>query len=208
MIKNVNVNFFKTWTPAMAWVLGVIASDGCVYIHKKSYRNQLIIEMKDLDVLEKIRLAMNSDHKILKIEYIKWNRKFSINRLVIARKEIVNDLVRLGITPRKSKTLKMPNVPNKYFSHFVRGYLDGDGSVIRIKNPRRLSFNYSIVCGSKAFTEQLMYELNKRGFHSSYLVKDSGAFLVSITNKVGRWLYREKDFWYGERKYHKEIDSL
>lgn len=28
--RDVNESFFKTWTPAMAWVLGVIYSDGCL----------------------------------------------------------------------------------------------------------------------------------------------------------------------------------
>lgn len=28
--RYVNESFFKTWTPAMAWVLGVIYTDGCI----------------------------------------------------------------------------------------------------------------------------------------------------------------------------------
>jgi len=30
--RHVHASFFKTWTPAMAWVLGVIYTDGCLYV--------------------------------------------------------------------------------------------------------------------------------------------------------------------------------
>jgi hypothetical protein len=36
--EQVNDAFFDTWTPAMAWVLGVIATDGC--LHKIASRDR------------------------------------------------------------------------------------------------------------------------------------------------------------------------
>ena len=41
------------------------------------------------------------------------------------------DLIRHGVTPRKSRTLEWPDLPSEFVSHYVRGVFDGDGSVGR-----------------------------------------------------------------------------
>jgi len=38
--------------------------------------------------------------------------------------------VKIGLFPRKSLTLKSLDIPNEYFPDFLRGHLDGDGSII------------------------------------------------------------------------------
>jgi hypothetical protein len=48
-------------------------------------------------------------------------------KLVICRKEMYDDLLRLGGTERKSLTLTWPDVPDAFLADFVRGYVDGDG---------------------------------------------------------------------------------
>jgi hypothetical protein len=36
---------------------------------------------------------------------------------------VVNDLLKLGVLPRKSKIIKFPKIPKKYLNHFIRGFL-------------------------------------------------------------------------------------
>jgi intein-encoded DNA endonuclease-like protein len=46
------------------------------------------------------------------------------------------DLINLGCVPNKSLILKFPTeeqVPEKFLSHFIRGFFDGDGSVTKNK---------------------------------------------------------------------------
>jgi len=40
-----------------------------------------------------------------------------------------DDLRKLGMKERKTKSLAVPAVPNAYLQEFVRGYFDGDGNV-------------------------------------------------------------------------------
>jgi len=41
-----------------------------------------------------------------------------------------NDLVNLGLSPRKTRSVKITeSMPNKCFRHYLRGYFDGDGCV-------------------------------------------------------------------------------
>ena len=43
-------------------------------------------------------------------------------------------LLTLGLTPRKSLTLGAVRVPSPYFAPFVRGLLDGDGSIYVVRH--------------------------------------------------------------------------
>ena len=51
-------------------------------------------------------------------------------------RDLVNSLSKLGCGKRKTYNLRFPNIQEKYYSHFIRGVFDGDGS-ISIKNNRR-----------------------------------------------------------------------
>ena len=53
----------------------------------------------------------------------------------IESKTLHNNLVKLGIMPNKSKILKCPEIPEKFYSDFIRGVFDGDGTV-KVKQKR------------------------------------------------------------------------
>jgi len=67
-------------------------------------------------------------------------------------------LERLGIHPRKSKTIKWLNPPEKFTSHFVRGYVDGDGCIHTRANYRN-SFGCSMI-GTKDFLNGIKFSFN------------------------------------------------
>lgn len=144
--KAVNTNFFKFWSPNMAYVLGLIFSDGAIEDVRKSSRTcYLQITSVDKSLIEQVKRVMSSSHNI----YLKKPRTMKIKgkiyttslaySLRIGSKEIFQDLVNRSITPRKSLRLKFPSVPKRYFKFFLRGYLDGDGciSIYKHKDIRR-----------------------------------------------------------------------
>ena len=156
--KNKNEDFFKEWSPVMAYVLGFFAADGCMI---KNNRGAHFIEfhIADEDILEKIKKLFNCENKIaVRERNITWKKAF---RLQIGSKKIFEDLVKLGMTPRKSKTLKLPAIPKKYFQDFVRGYFDGDGNVYANEYQRKNRSYKSVTllsgftCGSRVFLEKL-----------------------------------------------------
>ncbi len=52
--------------------------------------------------------------------------------------EIKNDLIKLGCIPRKTFLLKFPNIKEDLYSHFIRGYFDGDGCIsINSRNEKK-----------------------------------------------------------------------
>ena len=210
MSYKVNKDFFKTWSPQMAWVLGIAASDGCVYWKPKKHRYQLIISMKDKDVLGKVKKAMSSEHPIKYIKYMstwknpKFRKMSSIYRFVIANKEICSDLIKLGITPRKSKTIEFPSVPKEFLPHFVRGIMDGDGCIHvrkRIHYPS-LTVLTSFRSGSKKFIEGFATELKKLDFPFSIRRRPDGD-IMQLSVKLLHWMYKDKGNYFMERKYKK-----
>jgi len=124
--RKVNKDFFKKWTPEMAYVLGFFAADGYMTLNKRG-AHFWSIHITDKLLLEEIKKSIKSEHKI-SIKIKKDNEKTGY-RLQIGSKEMYNDLYNLGMRQNKTKSLAVPKVPNKYFNHFVRGYFDGDGNV-------------------------------------------------------------------------------
>lgn len=133
-----NFDFFKKWSPEMAYVLGFLYADGDIEDVRKSSRTQYItFGSKDKKILESIKVAMGSEHNIncrASHEFISPNGKkyecLKFYRLRIGSKKMFYDLLKLGLTPRKSLTIKFPNnIPSDCFSHFARGYFDGDGCI-------------------------------------------------------------------------------
>ena len=161
----------------MAYVLGYFAADGAMI---RNSRGAHFIEFHSIDkiLITKVRGALKSSHHIgVRVPAKnKPNHKIAY-RLQIGSVEIYNDLLTLGMSPRKSLTLQMPEVPQKCIGHFVRGYFDGDGNIYfkkhvvkDRKNPRYV-FATRFTCGSRAFLAALLLALKKHGCRRGFILE-------------------------------------
>jgi intein-encoded DNA endonuclease-like protein len=201
--KKINENFFKKWSLEMAYVLGFFAADGCMMKNKRG-AHFIEFQITDKDILLKIRKCLGSNHKI-SIREEKDNCKTRY-RLQIGSKIIFSDLSKLGFTPRKSNTIKFPSIPDRYFSHFARGYFDGDGNVYantykRAVRGGKLSITLlsGFTCGNREFLGKLhlklrntahisggtLYKSKSGVFRLYFSVKDSGKMYRFMYNDVG-----------------------
>jgi hypothetical protein len=156
--RTVDESFFKTWTPAMAWVLGVIYTDGC--LHKRSGAvGSVSIAQKEPELLMKVLVLMKSNAKIAFSP--KRGIAGALYEFRIHNAGTYADLQRLGLTPTKSLTLQFPDIPPDYVRHFIRGCWDGDGSVYFEKEDLKPCASY--VSGSKDFIERLVGHLVNLG---------------------------------------------
>lgn len=153
--KEVDKDFFKTWTSDMAYALGFFAADGNMLVTK---RNTCFISItsSDQDILRKIQKCMRSDHKLSE----RRTDTGSVYRFQIGSKSIFSDLETLGFSGRKSTRMIMPSIPKGYISDFIRGYFDGDGNVwIGFINKRRQKptrvLQLTFTSGSRSFLEGL-----------------------------------------------------
>ena len=164
ILKEVNRSFFNAWSPEMAYILGFFAADGSMIINARG-AHYLDFHITDKKLLFKIRKTLDSNHKIKKRKQDeKWNASY---HLQIGSKQMFHDLKKLGFTQRKSKTLQMPKIPQKYFSNFTRGYFDGDGTVVysqyfcKARNKYRKYLQCGFISGSETFLQALSNRLKK-----------------------------------------------
>lgn len=105
--------FFSHWNSKMAYILGLIAADGCVH------QNKLLLSLKDRDILEDISSAMGRKPVYRRNGYYHLN---------FYSHQMVSDLKKLGIKPQKTFTLKPPfSISKQFVPHYIRGFFDGDG---------------------------------------------------------------------------------
>ena len=124
--RNVNERLFERWSPEMAYVLGVIVTDGCLF------RNRITVNQKEPELLLKLRALLRSDHPITFRP--QRGKAGAVYTLTIYSQLMFRTLLDLGVTPQKSRTLLFPGVPPLQLRHFVRGCWDGDGSIYFERN--------------------------------------------------------------------------
>lgn len=153
---HVTDSFFNTInTEEKAYILGFICADG----HVASNRIEIEVSEKDIDILYKIRKALNSNHPI---EEITKNNPYSrskntvliLKRLRINSVHLVKPLIKMGLGGKKTYTLNssiLSCVPKYLIKDFLRGYFDGDGNVVFGKHYNSgIKYNINI-CGNQDF---------------------------------------------------------
>jgi len=161
-----NTAFFKNWTREMAYILGYFSADGSMY---RSPRGAYFIDFvsTDKELIENAKRMFGSRHTITESFSIYHPNNKKRYRLQIGSKEMFNDLLKLGLTPRKSKIIKLPAIPKQYFADFVRGNFDGDGCVkfcLYIKKGRKKASPALVTqfsSGSKDFLVSLLQKLRE-----------------------------------------------
>lgn len=157
---KVNNNYFKKIdTPEKSYILGFLYADGCNYTSKNGKNNIInFTQLKNsIDILEKIKLQLESDYPIL--EYIQKENQKTICKIDIRSKEISDDLIKLGVPCKKSLIIEFPNsniVPKELISHFIRGYFDGDGCVW---NGKRIKKTIKDITKKSGFRERIIHNV-------------------------------------------------
>ncbi len=108
------------WTPQLAYAVGLIATDG----NLSSDGRHLTVKSADRQLLETFKTYLCLKNKISK------ERVRNCYRISFGSVQLYRWLNGIGIKPAKSLTIGKIKIPDKYFRDFLRGHLDGDGSII------------------------------------------------------------------------------
>jgi len=195
----------------MAYVLGFIFADGSLSEGKRRHPRSkttsrcpaCTITQDSPEILGKIKALMSCNKRLYKRK--NWPRGY-LYVLQVDNEEIYEDLLKLGLTPAKSKIVKFPEIPPEYIHHFIRGCWDGDGSVY--PNPSHKKIAASFVSGSEEFIEKMLFHLEKAGLPKRKIYKDKRVegyyfkFGKKDSIKLFHYLYDSVDSsMYLERKY-------
>lgn len=199
---NENV-FEKIDNEQKAYWLGFLYADG--YIGTEQNTIELSLKSSDIGHLKKFANFLEFDNS----KHI-FQDKIRC-RLSFRNKKIKEDLCNLGCIPQKSLVLKFPSreqVSSTFISHFVRGYIDGDGSLMI--NTKHTGGRINVL-GTKDFL-QGMIESMKWKPNSIRKVSNENIYTVEwgaiqdVVNYLNQ-LY-EKATIYLDRKYNKYLEIL
>lgn len=217
---GLNVDFFKTWSAEMVYVLGYFCADGCMYENSGGSKYFNFVST-DYELLKKIKKILHSKHRIVlkRKANDRWKDAYCLQ---IGSKEMYNDLMKLGLTPNKQFSMSLPKVPRQYLRDFIRGNFDGDGCVIAGYYPRRdregkNAFVFRVVfsSGSKKFLKMLSKKLSSCiGISPGYLGRKQSnssrlAYSTRDAVRLFDYMYKEVDkSRYLERKYNKFKEAI
>ena len=155
--------------------------------------------------------------QLIKFPNGKFYKSSPAYSLRIGNKIMFNDLLKLGIAPKKSLSLKMPKIPCYYFPEFLRGYYDGDGCLTLSRPASHRAYRATVVftSGSKHFltnlseiisifttTPQRKLYQQKNWFYLTYF--------KAVSLKILKLMYHrtEKNKLYLDRKYERYLTLL
>lgn len=149
--KDLNIVGADLW-----YLVGLITSDGNM---SKDGRH-INITSKDYAFLDDFRNAYGLTNKIGTKNKGKINQAYQIQ---LANIDFYNFLLSIGLSPNKSLVQKDLFVPECYFGDFLRGLIDGDGSIRNWLHPENLREQWTlrISSGSRDFLKWLKDKIEK-----------------------------------------------
>lgn len=195
------------WSSELAYTVGLIATDGSL---SKDGRH-ITFKSVDLELLETFKRTLGITNKISENKEVRKNRKKAYV-IQMGSIQFYRWLLRIGLFPAKTYTLGIIAIPQKYFRDFLRGHLDGDGSIFSYKDTYN-SYKGKTYMNTRVYTKFLsasekharwLYKM--MGKHSPvqgalvwHRPKDHrvGIWEIKLAKyeslKLFRWLYYKKD---------------
>ena len=179
-----------------AYILGLLWADGCNHANKNKVTIQL--QEQDRSILERIKEVSNNERPLWKSKLNDKNSNWQ-NSIVLTwqSRKISQALNDYGMVPRKSLVLEFPHLLHKsLYAHFIRGYIDGDGSVYYSRNKNALRVE---MIGTKMFLESIQDICADIGVKTSVYHKkgchDVICKLYTTSNigtlKLLNWIYKD-----------------
>lgn len=202
----VDHTYFKKYSSNMFYILGLWFADGTIHKYKDNCKMlSLSLNIDDIVLVEQIK----SEIKLNKQTYIYIDKRYKNKgqaKIDIYSEEMYDDLVSFGCIENKSLIIKFPEIPDEFKKDFVRGYMDGDGSIfIDKRNKFYLSFtsgSYDFLSGViKVIEDKLnlvskIYDKNNKG--TCFFIRYNGNNAI----KVCSWLY-DNPTLFMKRKFDK-----
>lgn len=213
--KKNDMYFSKIDTSLKAYFLGFIYADGYIIYNPQNanYELGMSLQSQDKYILDRLNDELGGEFKIYhnkpKTVIMKKINNKEIHSghsdtLRIYSKNIVEDLISLGIVTNKSSKDVFPAIDNDFFFDFLRGYIDGDGCYYTYNNYVYMH----ITCSSEKPLNYIQEELYRYNIKTHLYQENFKKYRLMCTNtkemnKLVNCLYYKDDLFYLKRKYEK-----
>ncbi len=176
-----------------AYWLGVMYSDGFISTTNEYTKYfGLTVQESDKDWLEQFKHYLEYNGRVKSYEQTSGyavGTKYS--RLQIGNNKIVEDLTKWGVVENKTKIIS--HIPEtQYKKEFIRGYIDGDGSINKRSGSIMIAGNYDMLSdiGDNLNVEYRIYE-DKSIFSLYIKALDSREILKDLYSEAQYYLPRK-----------------
>lgn len=199
-----NQNYFdEIDSEEKAYMLGFLFADG--YVSEDGFNTTITLSHKDKYILEKFS-SLIFENKPVYDRASKQHPGKIYSRLDICGKRINSKLCELGCVPAKSLILKFPeSLLCTLHNHFIRGYFDGDGSIIVSK---RKYNNYTVTITSTLIMCEKIRDIiyNDTGIYGK-IYKHKNIYRYTVrgarqVEKISNFLYKDSTIFL-QRKFDK-----
>ena len=148
----------RVWCRDLAYGIGLLATDGCL----SSDGRHIEFSSKDLELVINFKKIFKLSNKITgKSRGGSSGKRY--HRIQFGDVKFYNFLTTIGLFSRKSHTLGVVRVPKYFFVDFLRGIIDGDGSIGYFMHPesKKKQFKIRITSASRYFLDWLNSKSNE-----------------------------------------------
>lgn len=164
------------WSPELAYAIGLIATDG----NLSRDGQHITLRSSDLDQMETFKKCLRLSNRIVAPPTSGQYATRTCYRIQFGGAQFYRWLLSIGLFPQKTYTLGPIAVPNKFFRDFLRGHLDGDGSITTYQD-RYNTFKHS----DYIYTRLLVRFISASRIHLEWL-RDTITKLLGIKGDFHR----------------------
>lgn len=168
-----NENFFENIdSEEKAYFLGLLITDGSIgkVDLKNNHPNRSVriqLHSHDRHILEQFCEVTGHTKNICD------SKTRPHSSITFYSNKMVEDLLKYGVTERKTWTTFLPQIEEKYMPHLIRGLIDGDGWISTTNEGKKCIIGF---CGNMKIVQELR----------DYLIERLGIYKISICTRNDR----------------------
>lgn len=210
-------SFFESIeTECQAYWLGFLYADG--FVGDEHYNN-IVLTSKDKEVVESFAKSIDFTGNIRQVNGSGYDSSAIHYTINFSSTKMANDLRSLGLYPGKSTTMKgIPVLKEELYRHFIRGYFDGDGSIVTSNScsyhnvaGKRKKYSYDRPCISMIGTRPFLEEIEKKmpgNYKYTYVESRTKGMFYLVTHSIKNakdvfHFFYDDATYYLKRKYEK-----
>lgn len=118
------------WSSDLAYAVGLITTDG----NLSPDRRHFDFTSNDIQLIQTFKNCLNITNKISRKKST-YTKRYSSFRIQFGNVTLYKFLLGVGLMPNKSRKIGSLKIPDEFFFDFLRGHLDGDGSIKKYYDP-------------------------------------------------------------------------
>lgn len=187
--------------------LGFLYQDGHISKaskKRKNYKTRLVLQESDREHLYKFKKDLSFTGNIKRFKGSGYQKENIFYEIVINDKQFYQNLSKF-FSNNKTYVLHPPILEETLKKHFIRGLIEGDGSIIKRK--RSYGFDWSVyLCGNLEMIQYFKENTNIKINNKIYTKKQYQEIDVSGNRKIYplmKWLYKDQTV-YLDRKMERQ----